>query len=80
MDTSRVAFITYADIAYEIFDFQHSLTNEQMDAVIKNASYPNANTNTPAGLLMGVDFYNAIGTRGGVPQVITTFTDGLYNR
>jgi hypothetical protein len=80
MDTSRVAFVTYADAAYRIFDFQHSLNDEQMDAVIRNASYPNGNTNTPAGLLMGVDFYNAIGSRDGVPQVITTFTDGLYNR
>ncbi len=79
-DTTRVAFITYADDAYKIFDFGHSLNDDEMDAVIRNTSYPNGNTNTPAGLLMAVDFYEAIGSRNGVPQVVTTFTDGLYNR
>jgi hypothetical protein len=77
---TRLSFILFGENAYKIFDFNHNMTTEQIHNTILNVIHPKEYTNTPAGLLMAVDFYKAILPRSGVPQVVITFTDGQHNR
>ncbi|XP_021949111.1 uncharacterized protein LOC110846614 [Folsomia candida] len=80
LNSTRVAFVLYSDNAQKIFDFSNTLTPSAMNTTIRNVRYPNGNTNTPAGLLMAVTFFNQATPRPGVPQVVATFTDGNSNR